>query len=58
MNSPMKKRERTVKRAIANQKLEGLKVSRESRAIAKKYVTGKASAKAAASKIRARYGSH
>ncbi|HTE58244.1 MAG TPA: hypothetical protein VK694_05875 [Verrucomicrobiae bacterium] len=54
----MKKRERTVKRAIANQKLEGLKVSRESRAIAKKYVTGKASAKAAASKIRARYGSH
>jgi hypothetical protein len=56
MNSSIKKRENTVKQAIANEKLEGLKVSRESRKIADSYITGKASAKAAAAKIRARYG--
>jgi len=56
MNSPLKKRENTVKQAIANEKLEGLKVSRETRKIADTYVTGKASAKSVAAKIRARYG--
>jgi len=56
MNSPMKKRENTVAQAIANEKLEGLKVSRETRKIADSYITGKASAKSAAAKIRARYG--
>ena len=56
MNSPMKKREQTVKQAIANEKLEGLKVSPEARKIADSYITGKASAKSAAAKIRARYG--
>ena len=56
MNSSMKKRETTVNQAIANEKLEGLKVSRETRKIADDYVTGKASAKSAAAKIRARYG--
>jgi hypothetical protein len=56
MNSPIKKRENTVKQAIANEKLEGLKVSREARKIADGYVIGKASAKSAAAKIRARYG--
>jgi hypothetical protein len=52
----MKKREKTIKQAIANEKLEGLKVSLESRRIADSYITGKASAKAVAAKIRARYG--
>jgi len=52
----MKKRENTVAQAIANEKLEGLKVSRETRKIADSYITGKASAKSAAAKIRARYG--
>jgi hypothetical protein len=52
----MKKREKTVKQAIANEKLEGLKVSSETRKIADSYVVGKASAKSAAAKIRARYG--
>lgn len=55
MNSSMKEREKTVKQAIANEKLEGLKVSRETRKIADSYVVGKASAKSAAAKIRARY---
>ena len=56
MSLSIKKRENTVKQAIANEKLEGLKVSPQSRKIADNYVTGKASAKAVASKIRARYG--
>jgi hypothetical protein len=51
-----KKREKTVRQAIANEQLEGLKVSRETRKIADNYVTGKASAKSVAAKIRARYG--
>lgn len=50
-------RKKTVKQAVANEKLEGLKVSQESRKIADNYITGKASAKAVAAKIRARYGS-
>lgn len=56
MNTTSKKREKVVKQAIANEKLEGLKVSRETKKIADNYVTGKASAKTAAVKIRARYG--
>ncbi|HUD07430.1 MAG TPA: antitoxin VbhA family protein [Candidatus Saccharimonadales bacterium] len=56
MNLSMKKRGNTVKQAIANEKLEGLKVSRKSRKIADNYVTGKATAKSVAAKIRARYG--
>lgn len=56
MNSSIKKREKTVKQALANEKLEGLKVSRETKKIADNYVTGKASAKSVAAKIRARYG--
>jgi hypothetical protein len=55
MNLSTKKRENTVKQAVANEKLEGLKVSNESVKIADNYVTGKASAKSAAAKIRARY---
>ena len=56
MNSSIKTREKTVKQAIANEKLEGLKVSRDARRIADSYITGKASAKSVAAKIRARYG--
>ncbi|HSX35995.1 MAG TPA: hypothetical protein VLH84_03625 [Patescibacteria group bacterium] len=57
MNSPVQKRKKTVKQAVANEKLEGLLVSREARKIADNYITGKASAKSVAAKIRARYGS-
>ena len=49
-------RTKNVSRAIANERLEGLKVSKESRKIADNYIAGKASAKQAASKIRMRYG--
>jgi hypothetical protein len=56
MNTTSKKREKNVKQAIANEKLEGLKVSRETRKIADSYIAGKASAKTVAAKIRARYG--
>ena len=57
MNSSTQKRKRIVKQAVANERLEGLKVSKESQQIAGSYVTGEASAKQAAAKIRARYGS-
>lgn len=56
MESSVVKRQKTVKQAVANEKLEGLKVSSETRKIADSYITGKASAKAVADKIRARYG--
>lgn len=57
MNAVTKKRTKAVSQAVANQKLEGLKVSRDSKKIANEYVTGKLSAKQAADKIRHRYGS-
>lgn len=56
MNKPQLKRAKNVDRAVANERLEGLKVSEDSRKIAGEYISGKASAKQAASKIRARYG--
>lgn len=56
MNSSAQKRKKIVTQAIANERLEGLKVSKESQKIADNYVVGKASAKQAAEKIRARYG--
>jgi len=56
MNSPGEKRKMIVRQAVANERLEGLKVSKESQRIANNYVVGKASAKQAAQKIRARYG--
>lgn len=56
MNKVTESRRKVVKQAIANEKLEGLKVSTESRKIADNYIAGKASAKQAATKIRARYG--
>jgi hypothetical protein len=57
MNSPVQKRKKIVKQAVANERLEGLKVSKESQKIANNYIVGKASAKQVAQKIRARYGS-
>lgn len=55
MNTTSKKREKSVKQAIANEKLEGLKVSRETKKIADNYVMSKAPAKTVAAKIRVRY---
>ena len=45
MNTSAKKRSDTVSQAEANQRLEGLKVSKESKKIANEYVVGKLSAK-------------
>ena len=56
MNNPVQRRKTIVKQAVANEKLEGLKVSQDSQKIAGNYIAGKASAKAAAAKIRLRYG--
>lgn len=56
MQTPTQKRKNTVKQAIANERLEGLKVSEETKKIADNYIIGKMTAKEAAKKIRARYG--
>jgi hypothetical protein len=56
MQTPAQKRKMIVKQAIANERLEGLTVSKESQKIADNYVVGKVTAKEAAKKIRARYG--
>ena len=53
--SPTERKQRVV-RAIANEQLEGLRVSEESQRLADNYVVGKASAKEAANTIRRRYG--
>jgi hypothetical protein len=45
-----------VAQAVANERLEGLHVSEDSKRIADNYVVGKASAQEAAKKIRERYG--
>lgn len=57
MNTSTQKRQKIVQQAIANEKLEGLKVSQETKKIADSYIAGKVSAKDAAAKIKARYGS-
>jgi hypothetical protein len=56
MNLSSQQRKKIVRRAVANERLEGLKVSSESQKIADNYIVGKASAKQVAEKIRARYG--
>ena len=56
MEASIDKRKNTVKQAVANERLEGLRVSSDSKRIADSYIVGKASAKQAAKKIRARYG--
>jgi len=50
------KRKKVVQQAVANEKLEGLIVSKESQKIADNYIVGKVTAKDVAKKIRARYG--
>ena len=45
-----------VSQAIANERLEGLKISDNAKKISDEYIAGKVSAKEAAKKIRARYG--
>lgn len=54
-DTSVKKRKNVIKQAIANQNLEGLTVSRESRKIANNYISGKITTQQAANKIRARY---
>ncbi len=56
MNLAIKKRKRVVEQAIANERLEGLQVSKESQRIADIYIIGKISSKEAAKRIRAHYG--
>lgn len=56
MNKQLLKRKNNVRQAVANERLEGLKVSKDSLKIAGNYIVGRASAKQAAKKIRARYG--
>jgi hypothetical protein len=51
METPIEKRKDIVKQAVANQRLEGLKVSSESLKLANDYAKGKISAKEAARKI-------
>jgi hypothetical protein len=55
-NTPSQRRKKVVQQAIANEKLDGLQVSKESKTIDDTYMVGKASAKHAAAAIRARYG--
>ena len=56
MDLPIQKRKKIVRQAIANERLEGLKVSKESRKIAASYAAGKVGAKEAARKVWARHG--
>ena len=57
MNQQTTKRKKVVKQAVANERLEGLEVSQESKLVADNYVVGKLSAQEAAAKIRKRFGS-
>jgi len=56
MEQTGRRRAARVRRAVANERLEGLVVSEDAKRIADNYVVGKASAREAAEKIRARYG--
>ena len=49
-------RKEKVDQAIANERLEGLKVSKFARKISDDYIAGKLTAKQASKQIRARYG--
>ena len=50
------KRQKKVERAIANERLEGLSVSKYTRKVFNDYVAGKISAKEAAEQVFSRYG--
>lgn len=52
----MEKRKEKVKQAIANEKLEGLNVSKNTKKTLDEYIAGKISAKEAAQQVYARYG--
>lgn len=52
----MEKRKEKVKQAIANEKLEGLNVSKTTKETLDEYIAGKISAKEAAQQVYARYG--
>lgn len=52
----MEARKEKVKQAIANEKLEGLSVSKSTQKTLDEYVAGKISAKEAAQQVYARYG--
>lgn len=52
----MEGRKEKVKQAIANEKLEGLNISKNTKKTLDEYVAGKISAKEAAQQVYARYG--
>lgn len=52
----MEGRKEKVKQAVANEKLEGLNVSKNTRKTLDEYIAGKISAKEAAQQVYARYG--
>lgn len=52
----METRKEKVKQAIANEKLEGLKISKNTKKTLDEYIVGKISAKEAAQQVYARYG--
>jgi hypothetical protein len=56
MDQTVAERERVVVQAVANERLEGLAVSEDSKRIADRYIVGEASAAEVAAKIRERYG--
>jgi hypothetical protein len=56
MDQTVGERERVVVQAVANERLEGLVVSEDSKRIADRYIVGEVSAAEAAAKIRERYG--
>ena len=49
-------RKEKVKQALANERLEGLKVSKFAKKVSDDYIAGKVSAKEASRQIRQRYG--
>lgn len=52
----MEARKEKVKQAIANEKIEGLNISKDTEKTLDNYITGKVSAKEAAQQVFARYG--
>lgn len=52
----MERRKEKVKQAIANERLEGLNISKDTKKTLDNYIAGKVSAKEAAEQVFARYG--
>lgn len=55
-NVDMERRKEKVEQAIANEKLEGLDISKPTKKTLNEYIAGKISAKEAAEQVYARYG--